>query len=119
MLLKSFLLTLIASTSIGQVSIKAQQAVNTSDTFKSNLDLYRVNYPPIAREKGLQGTVIIMFDIDSTCSFVNRRVTKGIGGGCEEEVMKSLDNAARDLKMRTNNMCIPVKDRTHEVKFKL
>jgi len=112
-----FLFITVASTAqINQLTIMTS---STGDSISINFKLYRVKYPSMAKENGLQGTVKIIFDIDSTCSIVNRNVTNGIGGGCEEEAMKTLNAAEIDLKKRNSNRCKNMTGLTHEVKFKL
>lgn len=112
-----FLFITVASTAqINQLTIMTS---STGDSISINFKLYRVKYPSMAKENGLQGAVKIMFDIDSTCSIVNRNVTNGIGGGCEEEAMKTLNAAEIDLKKRNSNRCKNMTGLTHEVKFKL
>lgn len=89
------------------------------DSFYFNFSHYRINYPSIAKENGIEGKVLISFDVDSNCSLVNRRIMQAIGGGCEEEVMKTLDAAEADLKKRNQNLCKETKNLNHEVRFKL
>jgi len=48
-------------------------------------------YPDAARKNGIQGTVIAQYvvDIDSLAKEV--KIISGIGGGCDEEVLKLFD----------------------------
>lgn len=89
------------------------------DLFYFNFSHYRINYPSIAKENGIEGKVLISFDVDSNCSLVNRIIVQGIGGGCEEEALKTLDYAESDLKERNQNRCKEIKNQNHEVRFKL
>src|SRR5438552_1905723 len=45
-------------------------------------------YPAAARESNIQGTVEVSFTVDATGTITNAKVTKGIGGGCDEEALK-------------------------------
>jgi len=78
-----------------------------------------VQYPAIAKEVGLQGTVEIRFDVDERCSFINRDITRGIGGGCEEEAMRILSLAEQDFRKKLNGRCRSMKNLLFELKFKL
>lgn len=98
---------------------KANYNGQPADSVYLNFTGYRVQYPAIAKENRIEGKVVIWFDIDSNCSLVNRRIMQAIGGGCEEEVMKTLDAAEADLKERKRNRCKPSLDRVHEVIFRL
>ncbi|MEM7104903.1 MAG: energy transducer TonB [Bacteroidota bacterium] len=48
-----------------------------------------IKYPPEAREKGIQGTVIISFIIDENGKVTSVRPFRGIGAGCEEAAIKA------------------------------
>ena len=47
-----------------------------------------VKYPPIAKETGITGTVIISFLIEKDGSISNIKVINSIGGGCNEEAIR-------------------------------
>lgn len=53
----------------------------------------RIKYPEMARKAGIEGRVIIQFVVDKEGNIVNPRVVRGIGGGCDEEALKALENA--------------------------
>lgn len=108
-----------SSQAIGQSMDTMPDSIKPANTINLRFDHYRIKYPLIAREYGIEGKVQLAFDVDSTCALINRRVTKGIGGGCEEEAMKSLEAAEKDLKIRYGNSCPALKNLTHEVIFKL
>lgn len=55
--------------------------------FKHNL-----KYPRMAQEIGLTGTVVIGFVIEKDGSVSNVSVIKGIGGGCDEEAVRVIQN---------------------------
>lgn len=50
----------------------------------------KIQYPPIARQAGLEGKVFVMAYVDEKGNVDDVKVLKGIGGGCEEEVIKVL-----------------------------
>jgi len=66
---------------------------------------YNVVYPEEAVENNIQGTIILMFDVDSTCSFVNRSQNIKLGFGCDEISWSTLDKFENDFKKQNNNKC--------------
>lgn len=49
-----------------------------------------LHYPPLAKEKGVAGTVIVQFVITSEGKVDRIKVVRGIGSGCDEEVVRVL-----------------------------
>jgi TonB family protein len=47
-----------------------------------------VRYPAIAREKNIQGRVIVSFIVEKDGTLTNTKVLRGIGGGCDEESVR-------------------------------
>jgi protein TonB len=47
-----------------------------------------VRYPVMALKTGVQGTVIVVFIIETDGSVSNVKIEKGIGGGCDEEAAR-------------------------------
>ena len=45
-------------------------------------------YPPLARENGLQGIVVVSFVVDARGKIDKVQVLRGIGGGCDEEAIR-------------------------------
>ncbi|NWJ51398.1 MAG: TonB family protein [Bacteroidetes bacterium] len=45
-------------------------------------------YPTLARESGIQGSVMVQFIITETGKVSDVKVIKGIGGGCDEEAIR-------------------------------
>lgn len=50
----------------------------------------KIQYPNIAKQAGLEGKVFVMAYVDEQGNVDDVKVLKGIGGGCEEEVIKVL-----------------------------
>ncbi len=48
-------------------------------------------YPPVAREAGLEGRVIVQFVVDETGAVTQPVVVRGIGGGADEEAIRLLN----------------------------
>jgi TonB family protein len=47
-----------------------------------------INYPQIAKESGIQGTIYVSFIVDSKGRISDAKVIRGIGGGCDEEALR-------------------------------
>ncbi len=48
---------------------------------------------PAAKQKGIKGQVFVQFIVEKDGTLSNIKVIKGIGAGCDEEVIKCLKNA--------------------------
>lgn len=61
---------------------------------KARLKFLRENidYPVVAREKGIQGTVYASFVVERDGSVSSIVIIKGIGGGCDEEVVRVMES---------------------------
>ncbi len=54
-----------------------------------------IKYPVAAREKGIQGTVYVKYKIDEQ-GYISRAIIEhGIGGGCDEEVLRVVNSMPR------------------------
>jgi hypothetical protein len=80
-----------------------------------------ITYPAIAREKGIQGSVVVKFVVDVDSVLKRVHLVQKIGGGCDEEVLR-LAGLMAEQKMWIpglhNNRPIPVWY-SLPVKFKL
>lgn len=47
-----------------------------------------VEYPQLARESGIEGTVYVSFVVEKDGSITDVRVLRGIGGGCDKEAVR-------------------------------
>jgi len=54
-----------------------------------------LNYPNLARSRGVKGKVFLSFVIDKDGSISDVEVVKGIGAGCDEEAVRVLKNAPK------------------------
>jgi TonB family protein len=50
-----------------------------------------IKYPKAAVKQNISGKVFVQFTIDKTGKISNKKVLKGIGGGCDEEAMRVFD----------------------------
>ncbi len=80
-----------------------------------------IKYPPIARENGVQGTVVAAFVIDQDGQLADVELLRDIGAGCGEEVKRIVDLLNSKVKWSPGRQRgMPVKVRvTLPVKFKL
>lgn len=54
-----------------------------------------ITYPAKARELGVEGTVIVVFEIHKDGSIHNVEILRGIGGGADEEAVRVVQNSPR------------------------
>lgn len=47
-----------------------------------------INYPVVAKQTGIQGTVHLTFVVEMDGSISNVSILRGIGGGCDQEAMR-------------------------------
>lgn len=52
-----------------------------------------VTYPEMARKAGIEGRVTVQFIVNEKGEVENAKVVRGIGGGCDEEALKAVQNA--------------------------
>lgn len=51
----------------------------------------QINYPSQARKEGIEGRVIVSFIVEKDGKITNVEILKGIGGGCDEEAMRVIE----------------------------
>jgi TonB family protein len=106
---KKRMLVLIISFITSQI-IYGQHKSKGTDSAQGSFTVARlcpVSYPKKAEEHNIQGTVVVQFDIDSTCSYVNVNVVKSLGYGCDEEAVKAIKNCKRGYTKGKPD-CIPI-----------
>ena len=59
-----------------------------------------LKYPMQARKPGTEGTVYLEFIVDKDGFITDVKILKGIGGGCDEEAIRVLENAPEWLPGR-------------------
>ena len=75
----------------------------------------KINYPVIAREMGIEGTVIVEFIVTRAGKIRDIKILKGIGGGCDNEVVRVLKNmpklqpAIKDGNPVSSKMILPIR----------
>lgn len=74
-----------------------------------------LKYPETAKEKGVEGVVIIELLVKADGSVENVSVVRGIGGGCDEEAMRVIQKSTnwtpgeKDGKPVNTIMKLPIK----------
>jgi protein TonB len=77
-----------------------------------------VRYPPLAHENGIEGTVHVEFVVNEDGLVSDPRILRGIGAGCDEEVLRVIKTLPRWKPGRNNGVAVPVYF-TMPVKFTL
>lgn len=54
-----------------------------------------IKYPATAREQGISGNVVVGFIVDENGYVKNTQILRGIGGGCDEEVLRLVNQMPR------------------------
>jgi len=78
-----------------------------------------LNYPKAAFENKIEGDVILSYDIDSSCTILNKKIVKGLGYGCDEEALRYLSEYQKMLRKWGNIKCNPTQDLRCTIKFSL
>jgi len=73
-----------------------------------------LGYPTTARRKGIEGTVIVAFVVNTDGTVSDFEVVQGIGGGCDEEALRIVKNSPKwtpgmqDGKVVRTRMRLPI-----------
>jgi protein TonB len=54
-----------------------------------------IKYPQMAKESGIQGRVFVTFVVEKDGRVTDVRILRGIGGGCDEEAIRVVQNMPR------------------------
>ncbi len=77
-----------------------------------------LTYPNQARQMGIEGTVIVVFLVNSDGSISNPEILRGIGGGCDEAAIKVVENSPNWSPARQKGKAVNCRMRL-PVRFKL
>ncbi|MCH7400647.1 energy transducer TonB [Belliella kenyensis] len=77
-----------------------------------------LKYPTQARRMGIEGTVYVVFVVNTDGSIQDVEVLRGIGGGCNEEAMRVVQNAPKWEPGKQRGRPVRVRMRL-PIKFKL
>ena len=67
-----------------------------------------ITYPVQAKENGIQGKVWVNFIVEQNGMITHIKVTKGIGGGCDEEAMRVIGNMPNWIPGKNNGKPVRV-----------
>lgn len=79
----------------------------------------KVRYPPIARDLGIQGTVIIGYEAQADCSMVKVEILQSVGASCDQEAIRILQTFHHYLKKYGSTSDCEPKSNIFKVGFKL
>ncbi len=77
-----------------------------------------LKYPTQARRMGIEGTVYVVFVVNTDGSIQDVEILRGIGGGCDEEAMRVVRNAPKWEPGKQRGRPVRVKMRL-PIRFKL
>ncbi len=121
----------LVSTSVAVVPVEVVPTPNEAEPFAEHMPVFNtekngilnyvathISYPPTALAIGIEGTVHVSFVVNELGKVENMKVLKGLGYGCDEEVVRMLSkmptwmkpgrNGDKPVKVRYN---IPVRFR--------
>ena len=77
-----------------------------------------IKYPSRAKANGISGRVYVSFVIDKGGNVINAKILRGIGGGCDQESLRVVNNMPKWIpgKQRGKNVTVQY---TLPIKFKL
>ena len=67
-----------------------------------------LQYPKYAREKDISGKVIATFVVDKDGNIKESKILKGIGGGCDEEVIRLINSMPKWTPGKQNGKNVAV-----------
>ena len=68
-----------------------------------------IRYPKAARQAGIEGKVFVQFVVDKYGQLTAPKVLKGIGGGCDEEAVRVLQEAPEWIPGTTGGQAVNVR----------
>lgn len=68
--------------------VEQQPAYPGGDAARMKFLSKNIEYPQMAKESGIQGTVYVQFVVEKDGSVSDVQILRGIGGGCDEEAMR-------------------------------
>ena len=77
-----------------------------------------LRYPLEARKRGIEGTVVVVFEIHTDGSIHNVEILRGIGGGADEEAVRVVSNAPNWEPGRQRGRAVKTRMRL-PIRFKL
>jgi TonB family protein len=78
------------------------------ESARINYLMRNIQYPKLAKEKGIQGSVYVSFIVLSDGNITDAKILRGIGGGCDEEALRVVKNMAKWKPGRQNGKTVDV-----------
>jgi TonB family protein len=78
----------------------------------------KLEYPAVARESGISGTVVVQFVVSKEGEIQKPKVARGLGGGCNEEALRIVNSMPKWNPAMHNGRTVPVTF-TLPIKFSL
>ncbi len=69
----------------------------------------KARYPEIARKANVEGRVFVRFIVDTDGNVREPQVTRGIGGGCDQEAIRVIMEHAKFIPGRQRGRAVPVR----------
>ncbi|MEM7657778.1 MAG: TonB family protein [Bacteroidota bacterium] len=69
---------------------------------------HRLRYPSRAKEKMIEGRVVVQFVVNTNGNISELKVLKGIGGGCDEEALRVISEMPAWIPGELNGQAAPV-----------
>lgn len=73
------------------------------DHIKIKVNEEFINYPQVAQRAGIEGVVRLYIDVSKQSKIEKTRVTRGIGGGCDEAALNLIRNSEFIVTSNDNN----------------
>ncbi|MDR1698579.1 MAG: energy transducer TonB [Prevotellaceae bacterium] len=104
----------------GKIELKRDSTDNISN-WTSDIAIYplKFEYPTIAKEKGIQGLVLVGFDVDDNCQIKKVKIIKGLGYGLDEIALELATCLQRELDKKDKKDCFEWKGLSYPVRFVL
>jgi TonB family protein len=67
-----------------------------------------IKYPEEAQAKGIQGTVFVTFVVEADGAISDVKMLRGIGGGCDEEAMRIIENMPKWIPGKQRGQAVRV-----------
>jgi TonB family protein len=117
MIRHSLLITISCFVVLSSDSQSTNNKKDSSWNANTIISICPLRFPKEAEKNNISGSVELMFDMDSTCAYVNFRIVKSLGYGCDEAAISAIRDC-RVIHRGSNTMhCKPVYDLKRTVTF--
>lgn len=98
---------------------KNQEVDSLNNQLRHTFYQYRLVYPDEAIEAGIEGDIILKFDISLDCKIINLRQDTVFEHGTERTIKESLDLLQKEWEGRNHGNCEEIKNVEVMVNFRL